>query len=194
MRFNRSLKVVGAHAEGEVGNVVVGGIGQVPGETMFDKRNHLAEHRDWIRRLVLSEPRGQVARNANVILPSNHPDADAGYVIMESIEYPVMSGPAAAPQDLQVHARQWISQIRRSDRHAKTAWRIEPRLSERGREDLAEMHTVRASHDTPAGPQPVCESKPGREVVEVRVERHRVDAIHFIGTRHRFPTHAVMQR
>lgn len=92
MRFHRSLKVVGAHAEGEVGNVVVGGFGQVPGATMLDKRNHLAEHRDWIRRLVLSEPRGQVARNANIILPSNHPDADAGYVIMESIEYPVMSG------------------------------------------------------------------------------------------------------
>ena len=92
MRFSRSLKVVGVHAEGEVGNVVVGGFGQVPGETMFDKRNFLAEQRDWIRRLVLSEPRGQVARNANIILPSNHPDADAGYVIMESIEYPVMSG------------------------------------------------------------------------------------------------------
>jgi proline racemase len=92
MRFHRSIKVVGAHAEGEVGNVIVGGFGQVPGETMFDKRNHLAEHRDWIRQLILSEPRGQVARNANIILPSNHPDADAGYVIMESIEYPVMSG------------------------------------------------------------------------------------------------------
>ena len=92
MRFSRSLKVVGVHAEGEVGNVVVGGFGQVPGETMLDKRTFLAEQRDWIRRLILSEPRGQVARNANIVLPSNHPDADAGFVIMESIEYPVMSG------------------------------------------------------------------------------------------------------
>lgn len=92
MRFERSLKVVGAHAEGEVGNVIVGGFGQVPGETMFDKRNYLAEHRDWIRKLILSEPRGQVARNANIILPSSNPEADAGFVIMESIEYPVMSG------------------------------------------------------------------------------------------------------
>ena len=82
MRFDRSLRVVGVHAEGEVGNVVVGGFGQVPGETMFDKRNFLAEHRDWIRKLILSEPRGQVARNANIILPSTHPDADAGFGIM----------------------------------------------------------------------------------------------------------------
>ncbi|MBL8930496.1 MAG: proline racemase family protein, partial [Kineosporiaceae bacterium] len=92
MRFSRSLQVVGVHAEGEVGNVIVGGVGQVPGATMLDKRNHLARERDWIRTLILGEPRGQVARNANIILASNHPDADAGYVIMESIEYPVMSG------------------------------------------------------------------------------------------------------
>ncbi|MEI6405821.1 MAG: proline racemase family protein [Actinomycetes bacterium] len=92
MRFSKSLKVVGVHAEGEVGNVIVGGFGQVPGETMFDKRNFLEHERDWLRKLILSEPRGQVARNANIILPSNNPLADAGYVIMESIEYPVMSG------------------------------------------------------------------------------------------------------
>lgn len=92
MRFSRSLKVVGVHAEGEVGNVIVGGFGQIPGETMFDKRNYLAENRDWLRKMILMEPRGQMARNANIIIPSNHPEADAGYVIMESIEYPVMSG------------------------------------------------------------------------------------------------------
>lgn len=92
MHFTKSVQVIGVHAEGEVGNVIVGGFGQVPGETMFDKRSYLAEERDWMRQLILSEPRGQVARNANIILPSNHPDADAGYVIMESIEYPVMSG------------------------------------------------------------------------------------------------------
>ncbi len=92
MRTTRALRVVGVHAEGEVGNVIVGGFGQIPGETMLDKRNHLATQRDWIRQLILAEPRGQVARNANIILPSSHPEADAGYVIMESIEYPVMSG------------------------------------------------------------------------------------------------------
>lgn len=92
MKFSRSLKVVGVHAEGEVGNVIVGGFGQIPGETMFDKRNYLASERDWMRQLILREPRGQMARCANIIIPSNHPEADAGYVIMEAIEYPVMSG------------------------------------------------------------------------------------------------------
>jgi proline racemase len=92
MRFSNSFNVVGIHCEGEVGNVIVGGLGQIPGESMLDKRNFLAENRDWIRKLILSEPRGQVARNANIILPSSNPNADAGYIILESIEYPVMSG------------------------------------------------------------------------------------------------------
>ncbi len=92
MRFSNILTVVGAHAEGEVGNVVVGGIGDVPGYTMFDKMRYLAENRDEIRQLLLKEPRGNVIRSANVVLPSNHPEAQLGYVVMESTEYPVMSG------------------------------------------------------------------------------------------------------
>ena len=92
MRFSKSFNVVGIHCEGEVGNVIVGGLGQIPGESMLDKRNFLAENRDWIRKMILSEPRGQVARNANIILPSSNTNADAGYIILESIEYPVMSG------------------------------------------------------------------------------------------------------
>ena len=92
MRFSNLLTVVGAHAEGEVGNVVVGGIGDVPGATMFDKMRYLAEHRDDIRQLLLKEPRGNVIRSANVVLPSDHPEAQLGYVVMESTEYPVMSG------------------------------------------------------------------------------------------------------
>lgn len=92
MRFSKVLSVVDCHAEGESGKVIVGGVGQVPGETMFDKRVHLETHMDDIRKLVLFEPRGAVWHNANIVLPSNHPDADMGYVILETTEYPAMSG------------------------------------------------------------------------------------------------------
>ncbi|WP_026621540.1 proline racemase (plasmid) [Ensifer sp. WSM1721] len=92
MRFKRVLSVVECHAEGESGKVIVGGIGQVPGKTMFDKKLHLENHMDDIRKMVLFEPRGAVWHNANIVLPSNHPDADMGYVILETTEYPAMSG------------------------------------------------------------------------------------------------------
>lgn len=92
MRFSRMLNVVDAHAEGESGKVVVGGIGQVPGDTIFDKRQYFEKNLDQLRKLLLCEPRGAVWHNANVVLPSNNPEADMGFIILESTEYPAMSG------------------------------------------------------------------------------------------------------
>lgn len=92
MRWKKVINVVGCHAEGEVGNVITGGVGDVPGQTMFDKKIYLEQHMDELRKLVLFEPRGAVVDSVNLILPSNHPEALLGYVIMESTEYPAMSG------------------------------------------------------------------------------------------------------
>jgi proline racemase len=92
VRFERAIQVVDAHAAGEPGRVVVGGVVDVPGSTMVAKMAHLRDHADGLRRLLLREPRGYPAMCANVVLPPTHPDADAGFVIMEPVEYPAMSG------------------------------------------------------------------------------------------------------
>lgn len=86
------ITAVDAHACGEPGRVITGGVLDVPGATMFDKRVYLEQHADHIRLRMLREPRGYPASNCNLILPSNHPEADAGFVIMEQVEYPPMSG------------------------------------------------------------------------------------------------------
>ncbi|WP_414444433.1 proline racemase family protein [Burkholderia sp. 22PA0106] len=92
MRWNRTFTVVNCHAEGEVGNVVTGGVFDVPGATMFEKMMYLEEHRDDIRRIALFEPRGSANQSVNIILPATDPRAQMGYVIAESTEYPAMSG------------------------------------------------------------------------------------------------------
>ncbi|HSK94650.1 MAG TPA: proline racemase family protein [Candidatus Angelobacter sp.] len=92
MRLDDELTVVDAHAGGEPGRVVIGGVHDVPGETMFAKMAHLRDHGDRLRRLLLREPRGYPALCANVILPPCDPAADVGLVIMEQAEYPPMSG------------------------------------------------------------------------------------------------------
>lgn len=92
MAWARTLEVVDCHAEGEIGRVIVAGIGDVPGETMFDKKLWLEANNDEMRRFILLEPRGAAWHNANIIFPSSHPEAQMGYVIMESTEYPAMSG------------------------------------------------------------------------------------------------------
>lgn len=92
MRLSNMIQAVDAHACGEPGRVIVGGVLDVPGATMFDKMCHLQTHGDALRKRMLREPRGYPAANCNLILPPTHPEADAGYVIMEQVEYPGMSG------------------------------------------------------------------------------------------------------
>ena len=83
---------VDLHACGEPGRVIVGGVLDVPGESMFDKMQYLSKNSDSLRLRMLREPRGYPAANCNLILPSNNPEAVAGFVIMEQTEYPGMSG------------------------------------------------------------------------------------------------------
>src|SRR5215208_7569368 len=92
MRARRMITVVGCHAGGEIGNVVVGGVLPPVGDTVFEQMQTLRREDDWLRRLLLREPRGSVACHANLVVPATRPDCDAGFIIMEPTEYPAMSG------------------------------------------------------------------------------------------------------
>jgi len=92
MRLANMIQAVDAHACGEHGRVIVGGVLDVPGDTMFDKMTYLRTRADGLRRRMLREPRGYPAANCNLILAPTRPEADAGFVIMEQVEYPGMSG------------------------------------------------------------------------------------------------------
>jgi proline racemase len=92
MRLTEMIQAVDLHAAGEPGRVIIGGVIDVPGATMFEKMQYLQANRDYIRKRMLREPRGYPAANCNLVLPATHPEADAGFVIMEQVEYPPMSG------------------------------------------------------------------------------------------------------
>ncbi|RSM03865.1 hypothetical protein CDV31_010331 [Fusarium ambrosium] len=92
MRTLRYISIVGCHAEGEVGDVIVGGVRDVPGKTMYEKLVHCRDKEDSLRQLILNEPRGRSSMNTNLLLPPTDPRADAGLLIMESTEYAHMSG------------------------------------------------------------------------------------------------------
>jgi proline racemase len=91
MRARRAITVVGCHAGGEVGNVIVGGVLPPEGATVFEQMQSLRAD-DSLRRLLLREPRGSVAVHVNLVVPATRPDCDAGFIIMEPTEYPAMSG------------------------------------------------------------------------------------------------------
>ena len=92
LRIGPIIDAVDAHAAGEPGRVIVGGVEGIPGGSMFDAMSWLQTNRDDIRLRMLREPRGYPAANCNLVLPSSNPEAAAGYVIMEQVEYPGMSG------------------------------------------------------------------------------------------------------
>jgi proline racemase len=91
MASRRTITVVGCHAGGEVGNVVVDGVAPPPGATVFEQMQALRKD-DSLRRFLLREPRGSVATHANLIVPATRADCAAGFIIMEPTEYPAMSG------------------------------------------------------------------------------------------------------
>ena len=91
MRTDRVIHIVSAHAEGEVGDVIVGGVPTPPGDSIWEQRDFI-EKDDALRRFVLNEPRGGVFRHVNLLVPPKHPDAAMGFIIMEPADTPPMSG------------------------------------------------------------------------------------------------------
>jgi trans-L-3-hydroxyproline dehydratase len=91
MRTTRVVHVVSCHAEGEVGDVIVGGVPPPPGDTLWDQARWI--HQDQsLRNFVLNEPRGGVFRHVNLLVPPRDPRAVTGWIVMEPVHTPPMSG------------------------------------------------------------------------------------------------------
>ena len=91
MRTTKIVHVVSCHAEGEVGDVIVGGVAPPPGDTVWEQRAWIAKDQE-LRNFVLNEPRGGVFRHVNLLVPPKHPEAQAAWIIMEPEDTPPMSG------------------------------------------------------------------------------------------------------
>ncbi len=91
MQWNRTITVIGAHAEGEVGRVITGGVLDVPGATMLEKMEYLQAHDD-LRQFANQEPRGCAQMTTNLLLPPCNPSADAGFIPMQADGTHAMSG------------------------------------------------------------------------------------------------------
>lgn len=91
MRSTKTIHVVSCHAEGEVGDVIVGGVAPPPGKTLWEQRSWIAKDQT-LRNFMLNEPRGGVFRHVNLLVPPVHPEAQMGWIIMEPEDTPPMSG------------------------------------------------------------------------------------------------------
>ncbi|SEE02390.1 Proline racemase [Rhizobiales bacterium GAS188] len=91
MRTTKIIHVVGCHAEGEVGDVIVGGVAPPPGASVWEQSRFIATD-EHLRNFVLNEPRGGVFRHVNLLVPSKDPRAQMGWIVMEPEDTPPMSG------------------------------------------------------------------------------------------------------
>jgi proline racemase len=91
MSSKRTIHAVETHS-GEPMRVITGGVPHVPGDTVYEQMKWLEQNDDQLRQLMLREPLGYPPLCCNLIVPPKHPDAAAGFIIMEHVEYPMMSG------------------------------------------------------------------------------------------------------
>ena len=87
----KTVHVVSAHAEGEVGDVIIEGVEPPPGKTLWEQSRWIAKDQ-VLRNFVLNEPRGGVFRHVNLLVPPKNPKASAAFIIMEPEDTPPMSG------------------------------------------------------------------------------------------------------
>jgi len=91
MRSKETIEIVSCHAEGEVGDVIIGGVDPPPGETIWEQSRWIAKDQT-LRNFVLNEPRGGVFRHVNLLVSPKDPSAQMGFIIMEPEDTPPMSG------------------------------------------------------------------------------------------------------
>lgn len=92
MRWKKTLQVVDAHCEGEIGKVITSTTLDVPGSTVLEKLSYINTVDDSLRRLVVFEPRGFAQMSVNLLLPPTRPDADAGFIVFQPDRAHPMSG------------------------------------------------------------------------------------------------------
>ena len=92
MRWSRAITMIEAHAEGEVGRVVTGGLPAIPGRTLPEQMRYLNEVDDSLRRFLVFEPRGSAQMSTNILVPKTMPEADAAFMILQPDKVHAMSG------------------------------------------------------------------------------------------------------
>ena len=92
MRWKKTITMVEAHAEGEVGRIVTSVVNDIPGETMLEKMNYINQVDDSLRRFLVFEPRGYAQMSTNLIFEPIHKEADIGFLILQGDKAHAMSG------------------------------------------------------------------------------------------------------
>lgn len=86
------ISAIDAHTAGEPTRVVLSGLPQIPGVTMAEKKQHMMEHLDHFRTLLMHEPRGHNDMFGVIVTPPTTDRAHYGLLFMDNGGYVDMCG------------------------------------------------------------------------------------------------------
>lgn len=92
MRFKKSIFAVDSHTMGEPTRVVVGGVPNIPGKTMPEKKAYLENQMDYLRTALMLEPRGHNDMFGSILTAPCSEEADFGIIFMDGGGYLNMCG------------------------------------------------------------------------------------------------------
>lgn len=92
MKANRVFTTIDTHTGGNPTRTVISGLPELKGETMSEKMLHMNREYDWIRKLLMNEPRGHDVMSGALLTDPCHPDADIGVIYIETGGYLPMCG------------------------------------------------------------------------------------------------------
>ncbi|MFQ5592944.1 MAG: proline racemase family protein [Anaerolineae bacterium] len=92
--FKQPIVTLDSHTAGEPTRLVVGGLPSLPGETINDRRLHVARKMDFVRHLLMREPRGHRDMFGAIVTEPVSPEAAFGLIFMDTGRYPYLCGHA----------------------------------------------------------------------------------------------------
>jgi proline racemase len=90
--IDRPIRTVDYHTAGEPFRIVTGGVAELEGRRVLDRRRWAKEHLDDVRRLLVNEPRGHADMYGAFVTPPDDDWADLGVVFFHNEGYSTACG------------------------------------------------------------------------------------------------------
>lgn len=88
----RRITTIDAHTAGEPLRIIVTGFPDLPGQTILARRRYAVEHFDYLRKILMWEPRGHADMYGCIMTPPATKEADFGVLFLHNEGYSSMCG------------------------------------------------------------------------------------------------------
>lgn len=88
------ITALDAHTGGEPLRIITGGLPEIPGRSVLERRRYMARHHDHLRTALMWEPRGHADQYGAIVMPPCAPENDFSVLFLHNEGYSTMCGHA----------------------------------------------------------------------------------------------------